>query len=97
VSWEENLSHSCFATAYTGGIAVKKLMEKDGISGLTFSCAGTLVYPPATQYSLTPTYQDQVAMFFDWILMNWKEKRKPRFGWISPDNPFGKRWCQTRD
>ena len=74
----------------TGGIAVKKLMEKDAISGLTFSCAGALVYPPATLYSVTPTYQDQVAMFFDWILMNWKEKRKPRFGWINSDNPFGR-------
>jgi ABC-type branched-subunit amino acid transport system substrate-binding protein len=74
----------------TGGIALKKLMEKDAISGLSFSCAGAIVYPPATEYTLTPTYQDQVAMFFDWILMNWKEKRKPRFGWISPDNPFGR-------
>lgn len=74
----------------TGGVTLKKLMEKDGISGLTFSPAGAVVYPPTTLYSLTPTYQDQVAMFFDWILMNWKEKRKPRFGWINPDNPFGR-------
>ena len=74
----------------TGAVVLKKLMEVDGISGYTVSAAGVAVFPPATLYGSFPTYQDQVAMFFDWILMNWKEKRKPRFGWISADNPWGR-------
>lgn len=80
-----------FTVAHTtGAVALKKLMEVDGISGHSIGPAGLVVYPPATLYTSCPTYQDQVAMFFDWILMNWKENRKPRFGWINADHPFGR-------
>jgi hypothetical protein len=49
-----------------------------------------LLKPPQSVFTYYPIYTDSAAAVAEWFKENWKEKRKPRFAFLTSDHPFGR-------
>jgi hypothetical protein len=71
-------------------LALMNSLNKDNIGATSQAVGAYLLSPPQTIFTYYPIYTDDLAAIGDWFLDNWKESRKPRYGVLSADSPFGR-------
>jgi ABC-type branched-subunit amino acid transport system substrate-binding protein len=71
-------------------LALMNKLKEDHIGATSMASGPYLLKPPKTIFTQYPIYTDEGAVFGEWFLKNWKEKRKPRFAFLTADSPFGR-------
>jgi len=71
-------------------LALKDRLNADHIGAVSMATGPYLLKPPQTVNTYYPIYTDDAAATADWFLENWKEKRKPRFAYLTSDTAFGR-------
>jgi len=75
----------------SGGIeALKEQFKKDQIPVLMITGHGPALYPPGWVIATMSPYDDALCVTADWIMANWKEKRKPRLALLLGDYASGR-------
>ena len=70
--------------------ALKDRLYEDGVGAPSMASGPYLLKPPQSVFTYYPIYSDDAAAFIDWFLEGWKEKRKPRFAYLTADSAFGR-------
>jgi len=70
-------------------LALKDRLYADGFGAPSMATGPYLLKPPQSVFTYYPIYTDDAAAFIDWFLEGWKEKRKPRFAYLTND-AFGR-------
>jgi branched-chain amino acid transport system substrate-binding protein len=81
------LAHSTSSPALEG---LKKDFKRDKIPCFQTSSNTAAHWPPEWIYGNRPSFADDMGVYVDWILENWKEKRPPRIAMMYYDGPFGR-------
>lgn len=81
------LCHSTSSPALEG---LKKDFKRDKIPCFQTSSNTVAHWPPEWIYGNRPSFADDLGVYVDWILENWKEKRAPRIAVVFYDGPFGR-------
>jgi len=81
------LCHSTSSPALEG---LKKDFKRDRMPCFQTSSNTVAHWPPEWIYGHRPSFADDVGVYVDWILENWKEKRSPRLALMYYDGPFGR-------
>ena len=71
-------------------LALKDRLYADGFGAPSMATGPYLLKPPQSVFTYYPVYTDDAAAFVDWFLGQWKEKRKPRFAYLTADSGFGR-------
>jgi ABC-type branched-subunit amino acid transport system substrate-binding protein len=71
-------------------LALKDRLYADGFGAPSMATGPYLLKPPQSVITYYPIYTDSAAAVAEWFLENWKEKRKPRFAFLTSDHPFGR-------
>jgi branched-chain amino acid transport system substrate-binding protein len=71
-------------------LALKDRLNEDRIGAVSMATGPYLLKPPQTVHTYYPIYTDDAAAAAEWFLEGWKEKRKPRFAYLTADSPFGR-------
>ncbi len=71
-------------------LALKDRLYEDGFGAVSMATGPYLLKPPQSVFTYYPIYTDDAAAFIEWFLTNWKEKRKPRFAYLTADSAFGR-------
>lgn len=71
-------------------LAIKDRLFADGVGAPSMASGPYLLKPPQSVFTYYPIYSDDGAAFIDWFLERWKEKRKPRFAYLTADSGFGR-------
>jgi len=75
----------------SGGIeALKTQFAKDNVPVLMCTGHGPALYPATWVISMMPPYDDTLCTMADWIMANWKEKRKPKLALLLGDYASGR-------
>jgi len=75
----------------SGGIeALKSEFAKDKVPVLMCTGHGPALYPVSWVVSMMPPYDDTLCTMADWIMANWKQKRKPRLSLLLGDYASGR-------
>jgi hypothetical protein len=71
-------------------IALRQRLDQDEIVCFTTDARTKTLYPPGYVFSIMPTYEDQFALFIDWLSQDGVEnsKEKPRLAILAPDIPL---------
>jgi len=70
--------------------ALKDRLFEDGFGAPSMASGPYLLKPQQSVFTYYPIYSDDAAAFVDWFLEGWKEKRKPRFAYLTADSAFGR-------
>jgi ABC-type branched-subunit amino acid transport system substrate-binding protein len=70
-------------------VLAPRLMQ-DRVGATSMSCEPFLLQPPKTIFTIFPTFADCVVADAEWFLTQWKEKRKPRYAFLTGDNDAGR-------
>ena len=77
--------------ALSGGIeALRSQFAADKVPVLMVTGHGPALYPPSWVFSVLPPYDDTLCAMAEWIISNWKEKRKPRLALFLGDYASGR-------
>ena len=71
-------------------LALKQRLIEDHMGATSMATGPYLMTPPGTILTYYPIYTDDLGAVADWFKANWKEKRKPRVGYLTADNAMGK-------
>ena len=71
-------------------LALKDRLYADGFGAPSMATGPYLLKPPQSVFTYYPIYTDSAAAVAEWFKENWKEKRKPRFAFLTSDHPFGR-------
>ena len=71
-------------------LALMNKLKDDHVGATSMASGPYLLKPPKTIFPQYPIYTDEGAAFGEWFLKGWKEKRKPRFAFLTADSPFGR-------
>ena len=75
----------------TSGIeAYKPRFERDQVPLYTGNPCKEYVYPPGWYYFRAPTWGEQAAAMFEYIMENWQEERPPKLALMLVDTGMGK-------
>lgn len=75
----------------SGGVeALKTQFRKDKVPVLMCTGHGPALFPVSWVVSMMPPYDDTLCTMADWIIANWKEKRKPRLALLLGDYASGR-------
>ena len=73
------------------GTALVKWHAKAKVPDIEGGMSLAMINPPSWTFCQPPPYDAQFAAWVDYFLNNvWKENRKPKFAWLTWDNPFGR-------
>lgn len=70
-------------------VLAPRLMQ-DRVGATSMSCEPFLLKPPKTVFTCFPTFADCLVADAEWFLTQWKEKRKPRYAFLTADNDAGR-------
>jgi hypothetical protein len=70
-------------------VLAPRLMQ-DRVGATSMSCEPFLLQPPKTIFVQFPTFADCLVADAEWFLTQWKEKRKPRYAFLTADNDAGR-------
>jgi ABC-type branched-subunit amino acid transport system substrate-binding protein len=71
-------------------VALKDKLIRDGIVSYEEGGDESLLFPPGNTFMQGPFYPEAFGAVLQWIKANWKEKRAPRIGYLTTDNPMGR-------
>jgi branched-chain amino acid transport system substrate-binding protein len=71
-------------------IALRPWFERDQIPDVTPGGAPGTLWPPSYIFSYIVPYVNQVGAYVDYAKKSWKQSRKPKFGFLTWDNAFGR-------
>jgi ABC-type branched-subunit amino acid transport system substrate-binding protein len=71
-------------------LALKDRLYADGFGAPSMATGPYLLKPAQSVFTYYPIYTDSAAAVAEWFKENWKEKRKPRFAFLTSDHPFGR-------
>jgi ABC-type branched-subunit amino acid transport system substrate-binding protein len=71
-------------------LALMDKLNEDRMGAVSMATGPYLLAPPKTVFTMYPIYTDEGAAVADWFKERWKEKRKPRFAYLTADHPFGR-------
>lgn len=71
-------------------LALKDRLYADGFGAPSMATGPYLLKPAQSVLTYYPIYTDSAAAVAEWFKENWKEKRKPRFAFLTSDHPFGR-------
>lgn len=75
----------------SGGIeALRDQFATDKVPVLMLTGHGPALFPPSWVFAVMPTFDDNLCSMADWIVSNWKEKRKPRLALLLGDYAAGR-------
>jgi len=69
--------------------ALKDRLFEEGFGAPSMATGPYLLKPPQSVFTYYPIYTDSAAATAEWFLENWKEKRKPRFAFLTNET-FGR-------
>lgn len=73
------------------GTALVKMHAKEKVPDVEGGMSLAMIDPPAWTFCQPPAYVDQFGAWVDYYLEHiWKGPGKPKFAWLTWDNPFGK-------
>lgn len=100
--YELPLFKSAFRNFVDKGIVIVHTTSSPAVEGLKrdykrdkvpllMSTSNTVgLWPPEWIYGLRESFADDMGVYVDWILENWKKKRPPRVALLYYDGPLGK-------
>jgi hypothetical protein len=71
-------------------LALMDKLKEDNMGATSMASGPYLLKPPKTIFPQYSIYTDEAGAFGEWFLKGWKEKRKPRFAFLTADSPFGR-------
>jgi branched-chain amino acid transport system substrate-binding protein len=73
------------------GTALVKWHAQAKIPDVEGGMSQAMIDPPSWTFCQPPPYDDQFAAWVDYFLTHiWKKSEKPKFAWLTWDNPFGR-------
>ena len=81
---------ACHSTSSPALEGLKKDFKRDKVPCFQTSSNTVAHWPPEWIYGHRPSFADDMGLYVDWILENWKEERPPRIALMYYDGPLGK-------